>query len=131
LPLLLGLVIGGIAGIAVLLHVLGYSRRATLDDAETARAVWDDAYPATPARSAWLTADRTAAVVQTAQGPGIVWAMGSDFAARALLPGHYAVLSDAGGITIKTHDLTAPKITLSLDQADRAACSALLQGATP
>ena len=40
LSILLPMVILGIAGIAVLLHVLGLSRRATLSDAAAARAAW-------------------------------------------------------------------------------------------
>ena len=61
LELLLVLVIGGIAGIAVLLHVLGFSRSLTFEDEAAARAAWLRAFPDDTVTGVTLSESQSAA----------------------------------------------------------------------
>jgi len=121
LPVLLSLVVFGIAGIALLLHVLGYSSTARLTDRDDAAAIWQDRYPDLPAGQIRVTADKSAALITGAWGSGLVWALGSDFVARPLLHGHFQVIEANDRVELRTDDLTAPKITLSLTAPEREA----------
>ncbi|THD75945.1 hypothetical protein E7681_05730 [Thalassobius vesicularis] len=113
LSALLLMVTGGIAAIAILLHILGMSRpRIFADDTEIA-AVWRNEYPDTNLQSVNLSRNRHFALVQSSAGLGVVWAMGADGAARLLLG---AEVSDIpGGLELSLPDYTAPEIRLKLD----------------
>lgn len=126
LGLLLSLVIGGIAGIAVLLHLLGWSRQARLADRQALLAAWQDYDPDTPAEPLVLAPDGRAGLVRTAAGVGIVWAFGADFVARLLDFNRLRVTETARGLRLQTGDATAPRITLRLPPEERAAWRAAL-----
>jgi len=113
LHILLILVIGGIAAIAVLLHLLGLSARKTFADADAARTAWLDEFPDVPATRVTLCKNHHAALIDTAKGPGVVWPMGADSTAR-FLTGAQINRSDQG-LDIRLPDFTAPRIRLSLD----------------
>lgn len=80
------LVVIGIAGVAVLLHVLGYSRRVDLSDAALARAAWLREFPETQVLNIAPADNGRAALVISTIGPGVVWAFGADTVARRLPP---------------------------------------------
>ncbi len=84
LSILLPLVIGGITFIALLLHGLGLSSRKRIDSAETARIAWRDEFPEVTPIRVILCRDQHAALIMTAQDPGVVFAMGADSTARFL-----------------------------------------------
>ena len=111
------MVVVGIAGIAVLLHLLGLSRPKRFEDEAAARAAWADEFPEVPVNRAVLCRNRAAALVETPQGPGVVWPMGADSTARFLTGAR--VTRTANGILIRLPDYTAPRIRLSLE-ADEA-----------
>ena len=129
LSVLLPLVVGGIAGIVILLHLLGLSRRAVIMDGETACAAWGDEFDGDPARVATLCRDGHAALIETHTGRhGLVFSMGADTTARYL---DGAKLTETrGGLRIDLPDFTAPHIHLTLD-ADEAARWPALIGETP
>ena len=111
---LLGImVVVGIAGIAVLLHLLGLSRPKRFEDEAAARAAWADEFPEVPVNRVVLCRNRAAALVETPQGPGVVWPMGADSTARFLTGAR--ITRTAHGILIRLPDYTAPRIRLSLD----------------
>ena len=122
------MVVIGIAGIAVILHLLGLSRRAVLADAAAARAAWDDEWGDTdPARAATLSHDRHAALIETASGRhGIVFPMGADTTARYLDGARVAVTEQ--GLRIDLPDFTAPHVRLHLDEGEAARWPALIRG---
>ncbi|SDN52942.1 hypothetical protein SAMN05216196_101809 [Lutimaribacter pacificus] len=107
------LVVGGIAGVAVLLHLLGLSRVRRFGDEAAARAAWAAEFPDIPANRAVLCRNRAAALIETPQGPGVVWPMGADSTARFLTGARIARSRD--GLTIRLPDYTAPRIRLTLD----------------
>jgi|TARA_R110000851_G_scaffold170606_1_gene316929 hypothetical protein len=125
LSILLPMVILGIAGIAVLLHVLGLSRRATLSDAAAARAAWLREFPEDAPTKVILCHDHSAALIETAQGRGVVWPMGADTTARYLRGAR--VRQRKTGLTLDLPDYTAPRIRLTLSPDEAASWCALLE----
>jgi len=125
LSILLPMVVLGIAGIAVLLHLLGLSRRAMLADEAAARAAWLREFPADAPINVTLCHDRSAALIETARGCGVVWPMGADTTARAL---DGARLSPTRtGLRIDLPDYTAPRIHITLDKDEAARWQATLK----
>jgi hypothetical protein len=116
LGLLLTLVIGGIAGIALALHLLGLSRQHRFDDAADAARAWDRECPEDPALRVTLSHDRHAALIETARGHGIVWPMGADTTARDLSGAR--ITRTRAGLRIDLPDFTAPHVHLHLDAAE-------------
>lgn len=112
LHILLILVIGGITGIAVALHLLGLSRTEPFT-LETAHAAWLRNRPHDRVLRIDLTADGHAARVTTDAGRGILWQMGADSCAR-LLDGTEEAHADRTTVTLHLNDYTAPKIRLHL-----------------
>ena len=124
--LLLVLVIGGIAGIALLLQLLGYSRRVPFTE-DSARAAWARQEPDTPARAIHLSSDGMAALVETDRGPALVWHMGADSTAHWLDAA--TCQSSATGLTILIGDFAAPRARVALPPDEAARWTALIGGA--
>ncbi|KAJ56104.1 hypothetical protein ACMU_10125 [Actibacterium mucosum KCTC 23349] len=80
------LVVFGILFVAVLLHLLGYSRRVNLRDEAQARAAWVREFPDTKVLQVAMAGNGRAALVMSSAGAGIVWAFGADTVARRLSP---------------------------------------------
>ena len=114
LSVLLPLVISGIIGIAVMLHVLGLSRAARLSDAAGARAAWLREFPDHAPTRVILSHDHHAALIETEGGSGVVWAMGADTTARALSGAR--IHRTGTGLRIDLPDFPAPHIRLRLDR---------------
>ncbi len=125
LSILLPMVVLGIAGIAVLLHVLGLSRRATLSDAAAARAAWLREFPEDSPIRVILCHDHSAALIETARGRGVVWPMGADTTARYLNGAR--IRQRKTGLTLDLPDYTAPRIRLTLAPDEAANWCALLE----
>ncbi|HBV55038.1 MAG TPA: hypothetical protein DEF12_08405 [Rhodobacteraceae bacterium] len=117
LPILLALVIGGIATIALLLHLLGLSRRGKIASPEAAIAAWNDDNPNRPARSALLSASGELALIDTEHGPGLVFAMGADLATRPLADAR--LRPTQRGLALRLPDFTAPRLHLTLAPEER------------
>jgi hypothetical protein len=117
LDLLLVLVIGGIAAIALVLHLSGHSQVAPLTK-ETARAGWLRHFPGSPPLEVRLSADGRAALVQTERMAGVVWQIGADTIARPL--GDHRLSETAAGLVLRFDDFGAPRLSLTLDEAERA-----------
>ena len=127
LSILLPMVVLGIAGIAVLLHMLGLSRPAVLQDEGAARAAWLDEFPADTPLRVVLSHDNHAALIETAQGHGIVWPMGADTTARYVDGAR--ITRTATGLRFDLADYSAPRIHLTLDAAEITRWPALLKEA--
>ena len=111
LPVLLALVVLGVGGIAVALHLLGLSAPRRLDEAG-ARAAWLREFPGDTVTAATVCADGSAALIAAHSGPGVVWTMGADTTARPL---HGARSTAQGnGLTLHLPDFTAPRLQLRL-----------------
>lgn len=116
LSVLLPLVVAGIGGIVLLLHLAGRSARLVLAP-DVAIAAWNRHYPEDPALEAAPSADGAAALVVTETGTGLVWAMGADSTARPLRD--FDVTETGRGLTVRFHDFTAPRVAVALDERQR------------
>jgi hypothetical protein len=108
------MVMFGIAGIAVLLHLMGWSRPAVLEDETAAKNAWLKEFPDDPPKRVVLSHDKHAALVETPKGRGVVWPMGADTTARYLDGARISLTSN--GLRISLPDYTAPRILLTLDR---------------
>ena len=111
------MVVIGIAGIVVILHLLGLSRTRRFDNDAEARAAWEREMDA-PVSRVILCHNHGAALIETEQGAGVVWPMGADSTARHLSGARIDRTSD--GIVIRLPDFTAPRIRLRLDPDEAA-----------
>ncbi|MGC9368641.1 MAG: hypothetical protein ACP5DX_03775 [Paracoccaceae bacterium] len=127
LHILLPLVVLGVAGIAGLLHALGYSRPAVIRDAAQACALWEHHYPGEEALGATVAADGRAALVDTARGPGLVWSLGADSAARWLDGAEAHPTGD--GLVVRLPDFTAPAVHLRLPPSETELWLKAIEGA--
>ncbi len=117
LEVLLTLVVGGIASIVVALHLLGKSARRVLSR-DDAHAAWHRHFPDDTIVDVRLSGDGHAALVQTEQGPGLLWAFGIDTVARHLRD--FDLIDTPNGLRIRFHDYSAPGVTLVLGPDERA-----------
>ena len=116
LEILLILVTGGIAGIALALHLSGLSRVTPLDEG-AARAGWLRHFPDDPVEELRLARNGRAALVRTASGRGVVWRFGADTVARYLVDVRLRDL--ATGLQLRFGDFGTPKLTLDLAPEER------------
>ncbi|MHA7874809.1 hypothetical protein [Roseivivax sp.] len=127
LGILIALVVGGIAGIALLTHVFGFSAARRFADADEARAAFLREYPETRVDRVTLSADGAAALLETGDGPALAWAMGADTSARLL--SEVRVEETPRGLRFRLPDMTAPCIDIALAPEDRAAWHSASGGA--
>lgn len=113
LQILLPMVVAGIAGIVLLLHLLGRSELARFDDEASARQAWLREYSDAPPTRVILSHDRHAALIETEYGSGVVWPMGMDTTARYLSGADIQRTKD--GLRVDLPDFAAPRIRLRLD----------------
>ncbi|WP_171238497.1 hypothetical protein [Ruegeria sp. HKCCA5763] len=115
--ILLVLVVGGIAGITLLLHLTGHSEPFVLTP-ETARAQWLRHAPDDTIIDVTISNDRHAALVRTETGAGLLWSFGADTVARHLLD--FDWIERPEGFEIQFHDFDTPGTLIHLDEIERA-----------
>lgn len=114
LELLLILVIGGIAAIAVLLHLTGRSNKRVLS-AAAARAAWQRQFPESRVSQLVVADNGHAALIRDAEASaplGLVWSFGADTVARTLQDIDLARTND--GLRLSFADYSAPRVLLHL-----------------
>ena len=122
LHILLILVIGGIAGIALALHVLGLSRRRVLESGTLVRD-WHrhfpgDSFDGPQNGDTLVTRNGDRAILHPDQGPGLLWVMGADTAARRLAGASWH--KTRNGDMCRFDDPGAPRVKITLkDPAER------------
>ena len=108
LPILLGLVVLGIAGIALMLHLTGHSRPFALGSDAVARVAWARLCPDDPVHALHLAGG--VALVQAASGLSLLRPLGADAAAHRI-----AAMDPApGGLRIGFDDLGFADLTVAL-----------------
>lgn len=118
LSVLIPIVVIGIAGIAVILHLLGLTAPRRLSDTAEALAAWAREFPETPAIAARLSADQRAALIELADGEtGLVWCIGADTVARPLMGAD--VIDTKTGLDFHLHDMAAPHVSVALSAEER------------
>ena len=127
LQILLPLVVGGIAAIAVILHLLGLSRPRRFDGVDDAMRAWRREQPDRPPTGAYLAGDGRAALITLDAGTGLVWCHGADTVARPL--GGARITETAQGLRINLPDFAAPEVRCRLAREDREIWKKLLEAA--
>ncbi|MCW9043286.1 MAG: hypothetical protein OQK05_08070 [Pseudopelagicola sp.] len=118
LNVLLPVVVIGIIGIAVILHMIGLTAPRRLADKAEALAAWAREFPESPAIDARLSADQRAALIECADGDaGLVWCFGADTVARPLVD--FDLLDTETGLDIRLHDVAAPRVSVALTPEER------------
>lgn len=126
LHILLILVIGGIAAIAVLMHVLGKSERLILNTA-SARAAWLRHFPEDHVNDVVVANDGHAALILAQDGPGLLWSFGADTAARPLQG--FTFRDGERTQTVRFRDFAAPRVKLHLSEEERREWQSMMKGA--
>ena len=121
------LVVIGIAGIAVILHLLGRTSPRRFADEAEARTSWEREYPQNPALSVHLSSDNRAALIRATRGLGLVWCFGDDTVARVVT--RSKTRPTATGLAFERREFAARKIHVTLDADDRAAWQTQLDSA--
>ncbi|WP_170762214.1 hypothetical protein [Ruegeria lacuscaerulensis] len=116
LEILLVLVVGGIVGITVLLHLTGKSRIRALTP-ESVRSEWLRHAPDDDIIDITIAHDRRSALIRTETGNGLLWSFGADTVARHLLD--FDWLEHPEGFEVQFHDFSTPKVIIRLDEFER------------
>jgi len=116
LHILLILVVGGISAITLLLHLLDKSRLTFLT-VEDARSAWHRHFPDDDIQDVTVAQNGHAALVHTAQGPGLLWSFGADTVARHLRD--FDLIETPDHLRVIFHDFTAPRVSLHLTETER------------
>lgn len=116
LQVLLILVIVGIAGVALALHLLGLSGGAPLDEA-AAKEGWARHFPDDHIIAADPNDARSAALILTDNGLGLVWRFGADTVARRLT--QTDVSAQPSGLMLRFLDFGAPRLNITLNAREQ------------
>jgi len=128
LPILGALVVLGIGGLVLLVHLLGGSKKLRYEDETAAAAALMADYPYVRIRQTVLADDQRAALFNLADGVGFAAPFGKGRLTRVLGPDDVSGVEDGpDGLTIHLTDYTAPRLTVKLTNAEtRAAWKARL-----
>ena len=113
LPVLVALVVLGIAAVALTIHATGLSDPRRFATEAEARAAWTREFPSSPITGVTLCRSGRAALISTPLGAGVVWPMGADSTARGLSGAR--VTQREGGLILHLPDYAAPTVRLHLD----------------
>ena len=107
------IVIAGISGIVLLVHMLGGSHLARLDSQAGVLQMWQSEQPDHKAIGALLEPSAQAALIDLeAGGTGLLWAVGDTVAGRVLTAGSLAENAETLRITLP--DFTAPQVEVTI-----------------
>ncbi len=123
LPILGALVVFGIGGLVLLIHLFGWTRRPQYaDEAEASAALLTD-YPHADIRNITLADDRRAALFDLTEGVGYAALFGDGRLTRLIHVDDVKGVEDTpSGLAIRLTDYTAPRLTVAMtDTAERQA----------
>ncbi|KDB05362.1 hypothetical protein U879_02090, partial [Defluviimonas sp. 20V17] len=112
LEILLIVVAAGMIGITLMLHLAGQTRAFEIADEETARGEWLRHFPDDEIHEVTLAPGNNAALIRTAQGPGLLWSLGADTVAYHMA--HPSARACRKGLRVEIGDFAAPAVTLRL-----------------
>jgi hypothetical protein len=117
LEILLPMVVIGITGVVLLIRWLRPTPDLKLSDARQVAEIWTRRNPDIAVGAVHINGAQSHALVETAQGVGLVWVFGADPVTR-LLDHPFDLEKNASGLRIRTHDFTAPHIDLALNATE-------------
>ncbi|WP_136443218.1 hypothetical protein [Pacificoceanicola onchidii] len=113
LHLLVPLVVGGIFAIMIATVLMGMNKPRRFETDKEAVYAWSREYPRASVLQTSLAANKSAALIRSEEGLGLVWAIGADSTARFLAG---AVVSQTvTGLTLELPDYAAPGVQLELE----------------
>ncbi|WP_120632384.1 hypothetical protein [Ruegeria sp. EL01] len=115
LEILLVLVVVGITGITLLLHLTGKSAQRELT-ADIARDQWLRHAPDDAIIDVTVSHDRHSALIRTETGPGLLWSFGADTVARHLVD--FDWIEHPDGFEVQFHDFATPGTIIRLDETE-------------
>jgi hypothetical protein len=120
LPILLGLIVGGIGGTLVALHLIGWSTPARIDSADTARHRFALDYPDVPVLDVQIAADGASALLLLEDDHlALITVLGDRFVVRKLGRGSVRGLRiDPDHIELQLDDPGFPRATIQLPESD-------------
>jgi len=117
------LVVVGIGGIVLLIHLLGWSAtRVLADEAEVAAMLIGD-FPEVSVKRVALGDDGASALVETAEGLGLVRAMGVGWLTRLLGAGAASAQVEGDEVHVYMADFGAPEVSIRLADAESRAAA--------
>ncbi|WP_170605967.1 hypothetical protein [Ruegeria arenilitoris] len=116
LEILLVLVVVGISGIGLMLHLTGRSRMRVLTH-DLAWQDWLRHFPDDDVVDVTVSHDGHFALIRTTEVAGLLWSFGADTAARHLLD--FDWLEHPEGFEILFHDFSIPRVIVRLDETER------------
>jgi hypothetical protein len=111
LPIMLALLVCGIAGIALLRHRAGHARPFRIESETVARREWGRHWPDDWVQAVHLAGD--AALIDGRHGVGLLRVLGADTVAHRVAQ----MQPVSGGLRLDFADFAAPGITLPLPEA--------------
>ena len=119
LPILLTIIVVGIAGALLFTHLLGWSQPARIADAQAALARFRLDHPEAVCSHSWVAADGSAALLQLDDKIGLVFVIGDRMAVRKLGSGSLAsVRTDPTHAHLKLRDPGFPRASLPMPASD-------------
>lgn len=106
------IVVGGIAGVIALIHFLGFSRQFHINNDDVTRTQWLRHWPDDQIQSLRRAKEGHAALVESQNGPGLLWSFGADTTARHIQSATTTPCET--GLIFTLHDFTAPHVTITL-----------------
>lgn len=125
LHILLPIVVIGIAGITIFLHLSGHSKRLSLGNKASALAAWDRQWPDDPASEVKLCKDGHAALITSGKEAGLVWAFGADSVAHWLRGA--SVSENETGLRVSFGDFNSPRVDLTLNDTEKGQWKAAIE----
>ncbi len=114
LELTLIIVVFGIAGVVLLVHLTGGSAKVRLNERAIVLDKWHGEFPYISAKNALLDPDYNAALIDLMDGrTGILWAFGNDVVGRVLESGKLGIRKNK--LIIDLPDFTAPHLVIRID----------------
>ena len=115
LPLLLGIVLGGVSTVVVLSWALGQAEEARLDE-DAARAAFAVDHPDCAVRDVTVGTDGRGALLQLEDGTvGAVFVLGDRYVTRRICTSLQAGWSPERGLQLHAADPKAPRLRVAMD----------------
>ena len=121
------LVVIGILGIALILHLLGRTAPRRFANTAEARDAWAREYPENAAVTVLLSSDNRAALIRATRGLGLVWCFGDDTVARIVTKSK--THATATGLAFERREFAARHIDVVLNTDDLAQWQSQLEAA--
>lgn len=118
LPLLLGVVVGGVALVVALTHIVGWSEQARLDE-DLARERYGQDHPQAVIRAVRAADDGAVALLELSDGVGLVYVLGDRLVTRRLTRDTLRAVDGLDhGLRLRLADSSRPRLVVRLEDPE-------------